>query len=249
MIYATASVWLGLIVLLAWGVYHLWSGILQPKTVNGILLPGTLFAQLGRVVGLLITGATVHDTALMGNNDKGEPSTGPSVRPKIPFFGPIVVALLPMLAIGVAMFMAVVHLGGPILERMPPDGLAKVLPSGVAAFWEQLRALITLAEHTLEAARHTDAAAWKPLLLVYLLTCFSVRMAPLPGNARGHLGAIAAVGTIAALIGTLSPRPAAVIAEVWPVVSLATGWLVLLLLFSLVARGVVSAVQMIARLT
>lgn len=247
MIYATTSVWFTVIVLLAWGVHHLWSGILKPKTVNGILLPGTLIAQLGHVVGLLITGATVNNTALIGDGDSGEPSTGPSVRPKIPVIGPVVVALLPMLALGLAMFVVAIKLGRPVVAAMSSEGVPAELPASLAGFWEQLRGLITLAEETLDAVRNADAAYWKTALFAYLMVCFAVRMAPHPGNARGHIGAIVAVGIVAALAGTLSPQPAAWIEEAWPILSLTTGWLLLLMMISLLARGTVTTIQLIAR--
>ena len=100
MIYAAASVWVTVVMLLAWGVHHLWSTIVKPKVVNGVLLPGTLIAQLGHIVGLLITGGTVNNTALMRGDEKGSPGTDPSPQPKIPVIGPVIVALLPMLALG-----------------------------------------------------------------------------------------------------------------------------------------------------
>ena len=56
MIYFAVTFWLLVAVLTAWGVHQLWSGMLKPRTVNSILLPGTLVAQLGHVLGLLVTG-------------------------------------------------------------------------------------------------------------------------------------------------------------------------------------------------
>lgn len=247
MIYAATSVWLTLILLMAWSIHRLWQGIVKARTVNGVLLPGTLIAQLGHVIGLLITGATVHDTALVGDNDRGEPSTQPGFKPKIPFVGPIVVALLPMLALGGAIFLLVVRLGRPVIVHVPVDALSMELPVTLAAFWDQLRALVTLAEETLRAASNTGAITWKTGLFTYLMVCFTVRMAPIPGNVRGHIGAIAALGCMAALAATLSPRPLKIIQDAWPILSLTMGWLLLLMLLSLVARGVVESIQMIGR--
>ncbi len=247
MIYAATCVWLTLIVLMAWSVHRLWQGIVKSRTVNGVLLPGTLIAQLGHVIGLLITGATVNNTAWVEDNDRGEPSTQPGFKPKIPFVGPIVVALLPMLALGGAIFLLVVRLGRPVIVQLPMDALSTELPVTVGAFWDQLRALVTLAEETLAAASSTGVTSWKTGLFIYLMTCFTVRMAPIPGNVRGHVGAIAAVGSIAALSATLSPKPLNIIQDGWPILSLTMGWLLLLMLLSLVARGAVETIQMIGR--
>ena len=247
MIYAATAVWLTVVVLLAWGVHQLWSGIVKPKTVNTVVLPGTVIAQIGRVVGLLITGATVNNAAVVGDGDNREPTAQTAVRSKIPVVGPMVVALLPMVALGFAILVVTVKLGDPVACLMPADGLPVDLPSSLAAFWDRLRGLITLAEQTLESVRGADGSAWKIATFTYLMICFTVRMAPMPGNALGHIGAIAAVGVVAALAATLSPLPGAWIAEAWPVLSLAIGWLLLLLLISLIARGAVGVVRLIMR--
>lgn len=247
MIYAATSVWLTLIVFMAWSVQNLWQGVVKARTINGILLPGTLIAQLGHVIGLLITGATVNNTALVGDNDRGEPSTQPGFKPKIPFVGPILVALLPIVALGGAIFLLIVRLGRPLLEQMPPDALAMELPRTLTAFWDQLRALITLAQVTLEAVGAMHTNWWATGLFTYLMICFTVRMAPVPGNVRGHVGAIAALGCSAALAATLSPQPLQIIHDAWPILSLTMGWLLLLMLASLTARGIVETVLMIAR--
>ena len=64
MVYAAFTFWLLVIVLTAWGVHRLWSGMVKPKVLNTVLLPGTLVAQIGHVLGLLVTGATVTNTTL-----------------------------------------------------------------------------------------------------------------------------------------------------------------------------------------
>ncbi len=50
MIHATATLWFLIVVLLAWGVRLLWGGILKPRTVNVVLLPGTFAAQVPEVI-------------------------------------------------------------------------------------------------------------------------------------------------------------------------------------------------------
>ena len=74
MLYAALTFWLLVIVFCAWGVHALWSGLIKPRAVNTILLPGTLVAQLGHVLGLLITGNQVQNTALMSDDEDGKPA-------------------------------------------------------------------------------------------------------------------------------------------------------------------------------
>jgi hypothetical protein len=254
MIYAALSLWLVAIVLMAWAVHGLWSAIVKPKAVNVALLPGTLVTQLGRIVGLLVTGAKVTNTALMGDDEDGAPSTEPRYEARLPVFGPVVVGLLPLIAAGIMTYVVLVGLGEPVVAAayragnpLPPDLVLRELPEDASAFWDQLRNLITLAEGTLDAVLRAEMAPWRIAAFAYLMICMTVRMAPFSGNIRGHLGAIASTGVILALVGTLSPVPAQSIERLWPLVSLTVGWLFLLLIASLIVHGAVTSVRMIAR--
>jgi hypothetical protein len=247
-LYAAAAFWLMLIVLMAWGVHSLWSRLIQPKAVNILLLPGTLVAQVGHVVGLLVTGGTIRDTTLMGDHETGAPETGGEAAPRVPLIGTIVVAMLPMAALGAAFFLSIRQIGAPLMSRLPLEPpLAQSLPRTLPAFWDQLHRLLTLAERTFETLRLLDFTDWRNILLVYLLVCTSVRMAPLPGNRRGHLGAIVAVGLLAALVGTLAPAVPQRLQESWPILTLAVSTLLLLLILSLLLHGVVGLVRIVIR--
>lgn len=252
MIYAAFSLWLVAIVLMAWAVHELWSRIIKPKVVNVALLPGTLVAQLGRIVGLLVTGARITNTALMEDDEDGAPVTERRYEAKLPVFGPVVVGLLPLLATGMMTYVVLVGLGKPVVmaayqagNPLPSDLVLREVPDDPSAFWDQLRNLITLAQGTLDAVLRAEMAPWRIAAFAYLMICMTVRMAPFAGNIRGHLGAIAATGIILALVGTLSPTPAQSIEHLWPLLSLTVGWLFLLLIISLIAHGAVAAVRMI----
>ena len=56
MLYAALTFWLLVIVFSAWGVHWLWSQMIKPRAVNTVLLPGTLVAQLGHVLGVAAHG-------------------------------------------------------------------------------------------------------------------------------------------------------------------------------------------------
>jgi hypothetical protein len=98
MLYATTAFWLMVIVLSAWGVHSLWSGMVKPRVVNIVLLPGTLVAQMGHVLGLLITGATVSNTALIKDDETGAPLQSENAQPRIPIIGPVIIGMLPLIA-------------------------------------------------------------------------------------------------------------------------------------------------------
>lgn len=246
MLYAAMTFWLLVVVLSAWGVHQLWSGLVKPRVVNSILLPGTLLAQLGRVLGVLITGGTVNNTTLMKDDEGGEPVADSKSRPKIPIVGPVLVAMLPLAACAVGVYLTTAKLGGEVVGWMSTQGVAQQLPQSLGAFWGMLRDTITLLERMVDAVLRTNLVHWKTLLFFYLVICLTVRMAPLPGNVRGSLGAILLVGVLIAGIGSAAPGTAGVVRGSWTVLSFSVGVLLLLLLLSLVVRGVVSLIKVLA---
>ena len=56
MFYAAMTMWLMVIVFTAHGIHRIWIGMVQPKIVNSILLPGTLVAPIGYVLGCFVSG-------------------------------------------------------------------------------------------------------------------------------------------------------------------------------------------------
>lgn len=247
MLFLSASIWVLMIVALAWAVDYQWSRMIKPRYVNIALLPGTLVATLGRIVGLLITGAKVNNTALMGDDDRGAPLTDAAYEPKIPVFGPVLIGFLPLLACGTAIYLVVNLLGEPIAQKVPVEKIAAETPSTLDAFWSQSRSLIDLAEATCNAIRMADYDRWQTWAFVYLLMCLAVRSAPFPGNVKGHFAAIVAAGGIIWLTSTLSPAPGAIVEQSWPVLAVTLGWLLLLLFVSLIARGAFEIARGLAR--
>ncbi|MCA9254247.1 MAG: hypothetical protein KDA33_01360 [Phycisphaerales bacterium] len=247
MLFLSASIWVLMIVVLAWAVDYQWSRMIKPRYVNIALLPGTLVATLGRIVGLLITGAKVNNTALMGDDERGAPLTDAGFEPKIPVFGPVLIGFLPLVACGTAIYLVVNHLGDPIAQKVPIEKVAAETPASLGAFWSQSRSLIDLAEGTCDAIRTADFDRWQTWAFAYLLMCLAVRSAPFPGNVKGHFAAILATGGAVWLAGTLSPAPGKLIEQSWPVLGVTLGWLLLLLIISLIARGVFEIVRGLAR--
>lgn len=245
MVYAAFTFWLLVIVLTAWGVHRLWSGMVKPKVLNTVLLPGTLVAQIGHVLGLLVTGATVTNTTLYKNDESGNPETTTNPDPKIPVIGPVVIGLFPLLSCGTAIFFVAREWGQPIIANLAASPVRPVLPTTMAGMWQLLRDQITLVESMVTAMSAADLKGWQTWLFLYLLGCLSVRIAPFPGNLRGALGAILVLGigaaTITSLFGVADPR----VQNAWAVLNLTVATLLFLLLTSLLVRGSVGLFQVL----
>ncbi len=245
MIYAAMTFWLLVIVLTAWGVHRLWSGMVKPKVFNAILLPGTLVAQLGQVLGLLVTGATVTNTTLFKDDDSGDPETTPNPQSRIPVVGPVIIGMLPVMACAIAIYFAALHLGTAILPTVTVQAVGPELPTTMAGAWQLLRDQISLAESLVTAARVADYANWHTWAFLYLLICLSVRTAPFPGNLKGSLGAIVVLGVIAAAVASMFAVEDPRIIDAWSVLNLTVAALLVLLMASLFVRGVVGLVQVL----
>ncbi len=245
MLYAALTFWLLVMVLTAWGVHRLWSGMVKAKVLNTILLPGTLVAQVGHVLGLLVTGATISNTTLFNNDDSGEPETTRNPKPKVPVIGPVVIGLLPLVACATAIFFVARLLGGPILANMTATSVRPALPMTMAGVWQLLRDQITLVESIVYAIGLADFSNWKTAVFLYLLICLTVRIAPISGNLRGALGAILVLGvagaTVSSLFDVADPR----VQNAWAVLNLTVATLLLLLIVSLLVRGGVGLVHVI----
>ncbi|MBI4578481.1 MAG: hypothetical protein HY718_02195 [Planctomycetes bacterium] len=236
--------WLFVIVFSALGVHRLWSSLVQPKIVNSLLLPGTLVAQLGHILGLLVTGGTVNNTTLVKDDDSGEPETGGDAKTRLPVVGSIITALLPMAGCAVAIYWTAHYLGAQILEAMKASQFNQLLlPTSLPAFFTTIRGVLSLVEHLVAVVRASDLQNWQTLLFLYLVVCLTVRMAPLTGNLRGSLGAIGLFGIIAFLVGQLAKPEAGAFGSAWPLIVFCVAVLLFLLIFSLLLTGVVGLVK------
>lgn len=246
MLYVAAAIWLTVVVLLAWAIRSLWANMVSARVVNVVTLPGTIVARFGYVLALLITGTAAGHVSLIDDTPAEDEKT-PTDEPHLPFFGMMLVGLLPMLAVSVSLYFLIREFGGPLVERVRPERLESELPVSLPAFWEQLRQLVTLAEDTFNAIRHLDWSIGPNVLFVYLLICLSLRMAPIPRHLDGHLAAIVATALAAALVGSAVPSVSQAVAGVWPGLALVTGCLLCLLMISLSIRGLVEVGQVIRR--
>ena len=249
MLYAALTFWLLVIVFSAWGVHALWSRLVKPRAVNTILLPGTLVAQLGHVLGLLVTGNSVQNTSLMSDDETGDPQTNTPEKPRIPVVGPVLIGLLPLLACAAALYAAARTWGRSIIDGFGESGLlvTQTLPKSAPDVWQLLRDSITLMENMLDAVVHSDLPHWPTALFLYLAVCLTVRMTPFEGNRRGALGAIVLSGVLIWIVGALTGRVDGALQSTWPLISFSVGVLLFLLLTSLLVTGVVELIRIVAK--
>lgn len=248
MLYAALTFWLLIIMFAAWGVHSLWSGMTKPKIVNSVLLPGTLVAQLGHIFGLLITGNRVRNASLMDDDEYGDPSADPPEKSRIPVLGPIVIGLLPFVACAAALYIAARAIGRPLVWNLALERIdvARKLPTTLAGGWDMLRDVIVLTEDMLRGILNTDLLNLSTAIFLYLAICLTVRMAPLSGNRRGAIGAVLLAGLLIAGVSFLLRDSDAWIQRGWPLLTFSVGMLLLLLIFSLLVRGIVGLVKIFA---
>ena len=248
-LYLALTFWLMVIVLAAWGVERLWSGMVRPKILNTLLLPGTLVAQIGHVLGLLVTGATINNTTLIKDDESGAPETTPDPHPRLPVIGPIIIGLLPLTACAAAIYAATRHLGGQIVRNMSFTAVGPTLPTTMAGMWQLLRDQVSLVESWVGAVAAADFADWKAGVFVYVVICLAVRIAPFPGNLRGSLAAIFLLGMAMAAITSLFDLADPRVQSGWAVLNLTVATLLFLLMISLLIRGSVGLVQLLRQPT
>lgn len=256
MLYAALTFWLLVIMFTAWGVHHMWSTLVKPRVVNAVLLPGTLIAQLGHILGLLITGNAVQNTSLMSDDDSGAPQTDTPERPRVPIIGPILIGLLPLVACAACLHVAASYWGSAVFVPRTTENAAasattllpQALPTSLPAVWDMLRGTLSLSQYTLQSIMNADLTHWPTLLFLYLAICLTVRMAPFEGNRRGTIAAILlAGGVIAILANLLTPVREFLIQSSWPILGFSVGMLVFLLLVSLVVHAIVGLVGILAK--
>jgi len=244
MFYAALTMWLMVIVFTAHGIHRIWIGMVKPKIVNSILLPGTLVAQIGYVLGCFASGSPVSGVVLFGPGKDGE-AQAPPPAPKIPLVGTMIVAMCPLATCALAIYLLTNSLGGPILERFSSGGVVQHLPRDTGEFWILLHSSIDLAADFLAVFAIEKLTEWRCLLLLYLTICLTVRMAPVPGNLRGSILTILGFGIIMAIVGAFSETINTSIQNLWPVLTYTAATLICLMIITLLIRGIVSLVTIL----
>jgi len=259
-IYAALSVYLLGILFAAMGVYRLWAGMVRPRWVNWALLPGTVVSEMAYIFGCLITGGEIRRAKLMGaggGGARGGKSAGASeaeptteAEPKLRSVGPIVAALMSILACGAGIVIAHAVLGEPVIEQFAAGGdtprltgQLKALPKSTGQLWDQIYCQVDLLHRMAQTWTELNWLNWPVPLFVYLATCLTIRLAPVRRSLRASLAAVVVAAGIIALIGAIWKRFDGLVDDIWPLVMYVWSSLLFLLAVSLVIRGGVGLVR------
>lgn len=246
--YAAFTVWLLLMLFMGMGIFRLWAGLVQPARVSWALLPGTVVSEMAYIFGCLITGGEIHRAKLMPGKGggKGEGGSEPTTEASsgLKFIGPLVAALVSIVACAAAILAVHALLGERIIEAFTANlhdaKLPKELPLQFAAFWDQLEGQVVLLRRMCETWRDLDWLNWRVPLFVYLAACLSIRLAPVRRDPRATLAAVVVIAGVIALIGTLNSRFDNLMSRLWPLLTYVWANLLFILSASLVLRGLIA---------
>jgi hypothetical protein len=265
LIYAAFTVWLFLIIFMGMGVYRLWTQLVRPAWVNWALLPGTVVSEMAYIFGSLITGGEIRRAKLIDTSNAKAPAkagsegggsaSGPGTEatPKLKFIGPAVASLLAIVACGAAIVTAHSYLGQPVIATfkfslgMPPTaGLPQELPLSWQGFWDFMVDQVRLLQRTCETWTDLKWLEWRVPLFVYLAACLSIRLAPARREVREMLAAAVLVAAGIGIAGLVSDRFSDLMHELWPLVTYVWASLLFLLVLTLLIKGVVFLVAVLA---
>ncbi len=254
MFYLALTFWLMIGLLEAYGIFKLFEGLVRPRWINLVLLPGTVIAETAHFLAALLTGAPVREAKLVsdepvGQSDGGEPRG-------IPVLSPLLTALLPILAGLTVIYVLYADFDDRVVKAFasplhPGQTLASQLTQELTwrlgGWFRMARDLAALVERLLDALIDSGrSGGWKSWAFVYLTACLAVRMVPLRGNLRGGMAAIVLVGLLAAGLGRLLERVDAGLHDAWPLLAYVIALLTLLLLVGLLVRGAVALAFVLA---
>ncbi len=247
MLFITTTFWMLAIVFVAYGIFELWAGMVRPRIINLVLLPGTIVAQLGHITGVLMTGGTMDDVKnLIATDIEGSPTQKEKKGSSL--LVSIIVAMVPMVACGLAIYMIMTlsHTGWAMLSAAGTHLASETLPTDLPTFWAWLHDSLKLVEDVTQAIFSSDYNQLESWFFLYLLTCLTVRLAPLPGTQRGAVLAILILGTFAGLMGLFSGMPEETIQRAWHLGSFLIATLLFLMIVSLAFRGGVGLYKILA---
>jgi len=251
LIYAAFTLWLLLVLFVGIGVYRLWTAILKPAWIHWALLPGTVVSEMAYIFGCLITGGEIRRAKLMPHssgtqgNTNGEPTTEASAGVK--YLGPVVAALLSIVACAAAIVVVHSLLGDPVIRQFATAGgltltasLPETLPGDWEQLWQQIGGQVNLLQRMCETWAEVDWLNWRVPVFLYLSLCLGVRLAPVRRPLRPILAAVVAAAVIIAIIGLIWPQFSGLMKDLWPLLTYLWALLLFLLVISLLLIGLLA---------
>ena len=250
-IYIALTFWLFLVLFAGTAVYRMLGRFGKARWVDWALLPGTIVSEMAYIFGCLITGAEIRHAKLISSESKTGTTTAPATEatPKLKVVGPIIAALVAIVACMAAIVIVHSLLGDPVIGQFAPAleqplqtshaMLPQALPTSWAGFWDSLRGQVDLLERTCTTWGGATWFNWRVPLFVYLAICLAIRLAPVSRPVRPTLGAAVVVSVLIALIGLVSANFQHVISDIWPLLTYVWASLLVVLTLVLLAHGAV----------
>lgn len=245
MFYGALTFWLLIALLEAFAIFKLWEGVVRPRWINLVLLPGTIISETAHFLAALLTGAPVREAKLVSDESVAEGT--PEKQTGIPVLSPLLLALLPILA-GLAIIVALYRFfDAGLVNQMFAPPLAMQLSQSVGwelGGWMQMaHDLLDLSERLLRSLPLRDLGhTWKAWVFFYLTGCLAIRMVPLRGNLRGGMASMVLIGALAGGLGWLAPHRvnAPLRGNAWSLLGYIVAALTVLLLVAMLVRGAVA---------
>jgi len=256
-IYVWFVIWMLLLLAMAAGVYALLVRLMPPTVVQWVLLPGTIVSEVAYMFGTLITGGEIRRRVLPGKEGGGTQAGGDAGgKPRA--FGATVAAVLSIVAVVAALVGAYKLLDEPVIKDFigisipqralaPMDSLSKSGPSSLSevsdTFWKQADNQVSLLRRLTGTLTDVDWFNWRVPLFVYLTLCLSIRIWPSRRPIRPTLLAVVILAAVIAVIGAIWNQFESLLNDLWPLLTYVWTSLLLALIFTLVATGVVALVR------
>ncbi|MDD4890260.1 MAG: hypothetical protein PHU85_10060, partial [Phycisphaerae bacterium] len=220
MFYVALTFWLLVALLEAFAIFKLWEGIVRPRWINLVLLPGTIVSETAHFLAALLTGAPVREAKLVSDESVGEGQ--PEKSTGVPVLSPLLLALLPILAGLTVILLLYCHFDDSLVNKFAistqvaaggtplpfdPAELPRSISWHLGEWFRAGKTLLTLSEHLIRALPFQDFRhTWKAWVFLYLTGCLAIRMVPLRGNLRSGMAAMVLIGGLAAGLGWLLPN-------------------------------------------
>jgi hypothetical protein len=262
-VYAAFSVYLLLILFMGLGIYRLWGWIASPRYLNWLLLPGTIVSEMAYIFGYLITGGEITRAKLMGGGGGGKgkakkadaPSGGSSsggggsaeptttATPGVKYLSPVLASLACILACGAAIYYLNNQIGGSIVNHFNKVRLLDSLPTKMDEFWMHLSRQLDLLRHTTGNWDGVNWRDWHAPLFIYLVTCLSIRLAPVRRGLGATMGAVLLLVGVIIVAGALWKRFTDGVGTLWPLLTYVWVTLLFLLGLTLVVAGITALIR------
>ena len=243
--------WLFAIVLAARGTLKLWTGMVPPRIVAWVLLPGSLASELSYYLACLLAGAEFRPGKLLdGNGDK--PTSGVAAKSGTPYLTPLLIGLLPLVVCLALILLLSYGFDHPVFRSLyfaDIDATRTPPYLGEGTIWtlliEQVRILRGMCEGLAGTLSDWPWRNWRGWLFEYLMICLVLRMAPSRRPLRPTLIGVAVMAALIAAVVAAGSPGAKWMTDIWPLLSYTWATALLLLCVTLAIRGIVSLVKIL----